>query len=160
MAKALYNKIGIMQLVGSEICVYCSTKNTGTFVDSPESTCCNNRSQFKMRLLFKQSGPDFHIFRYVHWNDFVVMNCYCLLTVLERSLKILKHCVKWMSYKSGISRSITEGPHMHSVCSRGSWPSPSCVPSHSGLLVCLFSCCSLVIPFYGLWRFLFKSRNC
>lgn len=60
------------------------------FVDSPESTCFSNRSQFKKTRLFKQSGPVFHVFRYVHWNDFVVVNCYCLLTVLERSLKILK----------------------------------------------------------------------
>jgi len=25
----------------------------------------------------------------VYWNDFVIMNCYCVLTVLERSLKKL-----------------------------------------------------------------------
>jgi len=56
------------------------------FVDSAKS----NRSQYKKRLLFRHSGPLFHIFRHVHWNDFVVMTCDCLLTVLERSLKILK----------------------------------------------------------------------
>ena len=60
------------------------------FVDSPEGTCFSNRSQFKKRRLFKQGGPVFHIFRYVRRNDFVVMNCYCLLTVLERPLKILQ----------------------------------------------------------------------
>ena len=41
--------------------------------------------------LLKHSGLVFHLVRFVHYKDYVVMKCCCLLTVLEKSVKKLPY---------------------------------------------------------------------
>jgi len=68
--------------------------------------------------LLKHSGVVRHLVRCVHWEDYVVMNCCCLLTVLERSVKkrLYKMDVTWLGH---IKERHRRGPTCAHLYSRG-----------------------------------------